>query len=339
MTMPVDELLQQALSAVESASSLQQLEEVKVRYLGRRGSLTAVLRRLGQLPGEERRATGQAANVARQRIEESLAARQAALQEQQRLVEQTRRRLDVTLPGRYPRPGLLHPLTRVGREICDIFIGLGFEVASGPELETEYYNFQALNFPEHHPVMDEHDSFYVGEGRVLRTETSAVQIRTMEQRRPPVRIVAPGRCYRRDTVDARHSHTFQQVEGLYVDRGVRFSDLKGTLALFAQRMFGPKVQVRFRPDYFPFTEPSADMSVTCMGCDGAGCRICSYTGWLELLGCGMVHPNVLHNVGYDPEEFTGFAFGMGVERIAMRRLGIPDIRIFYQNDLRILRQL
>jgi len=339
MATSVEEILRNALSDVESASSLQELEQVRVRYLGRRGSLTAVLRSLAQLPERERRERGQAANQARQRIEEQLTARREALQEEQRRAEQAVRRLDVTLPGRYPLSGLLHPLSRATREICEIFIGMGFEVVSGPELETEYYNFTALNFPEHHPVMDEHDSFYIAEGRVLRTETSAVQIRTMEKREPPVRVVAPGRCYRRDPVDATHCHTFQQVEGLYVDRGVRFSDLKGTLALFARKMFGERVQVRFRPDYFPFTEPSADMSVTCFGCEGAGCRICSESGWLELLGCGMVHPNVLRNVGYDPEEVTGFAFGMGVERIAMRRWGIPDIRIFYQNDLRVLRQL
>lgn len=339
MSKVIEDILENALREIAAADSLSALDQVRVRYLGRRGALTAVLRGLGQAPEAERRAVGQAANQARDRIESALLARRARISAEQEAAEEAARAIDVTLPGRYPWPGIPHPITRVTRRICEIFIGMGFEVVQGPELETEYYNFQALNFPEHHPVMDDHDSFYVGEGRVLRTETSAVQIRTMEKRTPPLRIVAPGRCYRRDPVDATHSHTFHQIEGLYVDREVRFSDLKGTLALFARKMFGERVGVRFRPDYFPFTEPSADMSVTCFGCEGGGCRVCSGSGWLELLGCGMVHPNVLRNVGYDPEEWSGFAFGMGVERIAMRLYGIPDIRIFFQNDVRVLRQL
>jgi phenylalanyl-tRNA synthetase alpha chain len=246
--------------------------------------------------------------------------------------------IDVTLPGRWPARGALHPLTLVAREAAGIFAGLGYQVVEGCEVETEYYNFIALNIPAHHPVRDEHDSYYLGDDVLLRTETSANQIHTMQAQDPPIRIVSPGRVHRRDAVDARHSHSFHQLEGLAVDRNISFADLKGTLDYFWKEMFGPQTRSRFRPDYFPFTEPSAEVSISCHGCGGSGCRICGGTGWLEVGGCGMVHPNVLRNVGYDPELWQGFAFGLGLDRVAMLRYGINDIRFFLETDLRFLSQ-
>lgn len=330
----VESLASAARAEIQAAADEKQLESLRVRHLGEHSALRAILRSLGSLPIEERKALGRAANQAQALLQEAVAARRAELEEAARVAAP----LDVTMPGRYPRLGCQHILTRTQQEICDIFIGMGFTVVEGPEIETEYYNFTALNIPEHHPARDDRDTFYLGPGLLLRTETSAVQIRVMEKQKPPVRIIAPGRVYRRDAVDATHCHTFHQVEGLFVDRGVRFSDLKGTLNLFCQEMFGANVKTRFRPDFFPFTEPSAELSTSCHRCQGAGCPTCKGTGWLELAGCGMVNPKVLENVGYDPEQVSGFAFGMGLERIAMRKYGIPDLRLFWENDLRFLRQ-
>ncbi len=352
--MQTDELLRQvqklraeAEQTLQAAQTPEAVDEVRRRFLGRKGELNAILRTLSKLPSEERRTVGAQANAVRQWLEEALRQREREVQGltlQQRLAGE---RIDVTMPGRPWMPGGLHLLTLAINEICSVFTDLGFEVVDGPEVEDEWHNFIALNIPPEHPARDDHDSFYIGtggEGRgteqevLLRTETSSVQIRTMENRKPPVRIVSPGRVYRRDPSDRTHSPVFHQVEGLLVDEDVTFADLKGTLYVFVQRFFGEWVQIRFRPHYFPFTEPSAEVSVSCIFCKGSGCPVCKRTGWLEVLGCGMVHPAVLKAVGYDTERWQGYAFGMGVERLAMLRYGIDDIRLFYENDLRFLRQ-
>ncbi|PYN22613.1 MAG: phenylalanine--tRNA ligase subunit alpha [Candidatus Rokuibacteriota bacterium] len=334
----VDAIVQQAREAVAAAQSSAELERVRVGVLGRQGELTQLLRSLGTLPPEERPLVGAAANEAKRELEALLDARLGATLETERQHERARQRLDLTLPGRRPPRGSLHPLTRVHDEIVAIFAGLGFSVAEGPEIETDYYNFEALNIPRDHPARDMQDTLYLTESTLLRTHTSPVQIRAMLAQKPPVRIIVPGKVYRRDVADATHSPMFHQVEGLAVDRGITMADLKGTLALFAREMFGPRSQIRFRPSFFPFTEPSAEADVLCFVCHGDGCRLCKQGGWLEILGSGMVHPQVLRNVGYDPEEVTGWAFGMGIERIAMLKYGIDDLRLFFENDLRFLGQ-
>jgi phenylalanyl-tRNA synthetase alpha chain len=316
------------------AKSEEELERVRVSFLGKKGKLTQMIKEIPNFPPQHRPLIGRILNELKNKLSEAIETRLSFL----RAISRKGEMIDVTLPGIRPQYGRKHPLSQVIDEIKSIFIGLGFEVVEGPEIETEYHNFIALNIPPEHPVRDEHDSFYITDDILLRTETSAVQIRVMESRKPPIRIIAPGRTFRRDQVDATHSHTFHQVEGLMVDRGITFSDLKGVLTLFCERMFGKDVKMRFRPDYFPFTEPSADASISCIMCGGEGCRVCSYTGWLEILGCGMVHPQVLRNVGYDPSEWQGFAFGMGVERIAMLKYRIDDIRLFLENDIRFLKQ-
>lgn len=331
----LSKIKEEAKSRLSSAEDLKTLESIRREYLGKKGLITLTLRSLGRLPEEERPEAGKCANQVKREIETLLSTRKKELEERKKIVEEA---IDVTLPGRSLRLGTKHPLTQVLDEIKKIFMNLGFEIVEGPEVELEYYNFIALNIPPYHPVRDEHDSFYIADEVLLRTETSAVQIRTMEKRKPPVKIIAPGRVYRRDAVDRTHSHTFHQVEGLWVDKNITFGDLKGTLALFAQQMFGEKVSMRFRPDYFPFTEPSADGAISCIICEGRGCPVCSNTGWLEIFGCGMVHPKVLSNVGYDPEKIGGYAFGLGVERIAMLKYGIDDMRLFFENDLRFLEQ-
>jgi phenylalanyl-tRNA synthetase alpha chain len=333
----VDALAGEARAAIERAASSTELERLRVAYLGRQGALTQLLRSLGTLPPEERPAVGAAANEAKRALEALLDARLEAVRAEERRQERERARPDLTLPGRRPPAGTIHPLTRVLDEIVEIFAGLGFSVAEGPEIETDYYNFEALNLPADHPARDMQDTFYVAGDVLLRTHTSPVQIRAMAAQKPPVRIICPGTVYRRDA-DITHSPMFHQVEGLAVDTNVTMADLKATLALFAREMFGPRSQIRFRPSFFPFTEPSAEVDVLCFLCAGAGCRVCKASGWLEILGSGMVHPQVLRNVGYDPERVTGWAFGMGVERIAMRKYGIDDIRLFFENDLRFLRQ-
>ena len=333
----VDAILEEARGATIAARTAAELERLRVRFLGRQGELTQLLRSLGQLPPDERPLVGAAANEAKRELEALLDARLAEAREVERAGERRQQRVDLTLPGRRPPAGAVHPLTRVHDEIVTIFVGLGFSVAEGPEIETDYYNFEALNFPPDHPARDMQDTFFLPGDRLLRTHTSPVQIRTMQAQRPPVRIICPGTVYRRDA-DITHSPMFTQVEGLAVDRHVTMADLKGTLELFAREMFGPRSRIRFRPSFFPFTEPSAEVDVVCFLCGGEGCRVCTQSGWLEILGSGMVHPQVLRNVGYDPEEVTGWAFGMGIERIAMLKYGIDDIRLFFENDLRFLRQ-
>jgi phenylalanyl-tRNA synthetase alpha chain len=333
----VDALAQAARAAVAAAHSSGDLEQVRVRFLGRQGELTQLLRSLGTLPPAERPVVGGAANEVKRELEHLLESRLAEAAERERRAARVRQRSDLTLPGRRPLVGSVHPLSRVYDEIVTIFAGLGFSVAEGPEIETDYYNFEALNIPRDHPARDMQDTFYLPGDRLLRTHTSPVQIRTMQAQRPPVRIIVPGRVFRRDS-DITHSPMFHQVEGLAVDRDTSMADLKGTLQLFAEEMFGPRSRIRFRPSFFPFTEPSAEVDVVCFLCGGDGCRVCKQSGWLEILGSGMVHPQVLKNVGYDPEDVTGWAFGMGVERIAMLKYGVDDIRLFFENDLRFLRQ-
>jgi phenylalanyl-tRNA synthetase alpha chain len=336
----VDVLAAEARGAIERADSSVELEAVRVRFLGRQGALTQLLRSLGSLPDTERPMVGAAANEAKRELEALLDARLADAVARETRARREQARPDLTLPGRRPPRGGIHPLTRVHDEIVSIFLGLGFSVAEGPEIETDFYNFEALNIPRDHPARDMQDTFYVSESTLLRTHTSPVQIRTMQAAagRVPVKIVVPGRVYRRDVPDASHSSVFHQVEGLAVDRHITMADLKGTLELFAREMFGPKSRIRFRPSFFPFTEPSAEVDVLCFMCGGQGCRACKQSGWLEILGSGMVHPQVLRNGGYDPEDVTGWAFGMGIERIAMLRYGVDDLRLFYENDVRFLRQ-
>jgi phenylalanyl-tRNA synthetase alpha chain len=339
MTHPrVDSIADEARAAIARAHTSAELEQIRVRYLGRQGALTLLLRSLGTLPERERPQVGAAANDAKRALETLLEGRLAETREAERRQQREGARLDLTLPGRRPPHGSRHPLTIVHDEIVAIFVGLGFSVVEGPEVEDDYHNFEALNIPRDHPARDMQDTFYLSEDTLLlRTHTSPVQIRTMQAQRPPVRIIVPGRVYRRDA-DITHSPMFHQLEGLAVDRDISMADLKGTLDLFARAMFGPRSKIRFRPSFFPFTEPSAEVDVRCFLCEGQGCRVCSQSGWLEILGSGMVHPQVLRNVGYDPEEVTGWAFGMGIERIAMLKYGVDDIRLFFENDLRFLRQ-
>ena len=332
----VDALLAEARNAVAAAGTAAELEQVRIRFLGRQGEVTQLLRSLASLPAGERPQVGAAANEAKQLLESLLDEKLEAARASERRVARAREHVDLTLPGRRPPFGSVHPLTRVHDEIVSIFIGLGFSVAEGPEIESDYYNFEALNIPRDHPARDMQDTFYLSEDALLRTHTSPVQIRTMQAQPPPVRIIVPGKVYRRDA-DITHSPMFHQVEGLAVDRDISMADLKGTLELFARRMFGADSRIRFRPSFFPFTEPSAEVDVLCFVCGGERCRVCG-DGWLEILGSGMVHPRVLKNVGYDPEQFTGWAFGMGIERVAMLKYGVDDIRLFFENDLRFLRQ-
>lgn len=327
------------------AASAAELEEVRVRFLGKRGRLTAILRALGEVAPEERPVIGGLANEVRDYLTGLLDSRQAVLAAEERERRLAEEAIDVTLPGRRPVLGHRHPLRRVWEEIEAIFRGMGYEVFEGPEIEYDYFNFEALNIPKGHPARDMQDSFYVTDEILLRTHTSPAQIRFMRQRAPrlPVRMIAPGRVYRRDD-DATHSPMFHQVEGLLVDEGISLADLKGTLLAFARQMYGEQARIRLRPSYFPFTEPSAEVDVSCTICGGRGtagaapCRACKGSGWLEVLGAGMVHPVVLANGGYDPEKITGFAFGMGIERLAMLKYGIDDLRLFFQNDVRFLKQ-
>jgi len=327
-------IVTKALEEIQLANSPDDLYLIRVKYLGRKGALTTILRRLGNLDPEERRNVGQEANRAKVQLEEAVALAQHTLKDR---AFWTDTEVDVTLPGRRLPRGRLHPLNRIMAEVCDIFLHLGFEAVEGPEVELDWYNFEALNLPPDHPARDMQDTFYFSDQVLLRTHTSPMQIRTMEVRQPPVRIIAPGKVYRRDS-DITHSPMFHQVEGLLVDKAVTFADLKGVLTAFVHQMFGPEVGVRFRPSYFPFTEPSAEVDIECVMCGGHGCRVCQATGWLEVLGSGMVHPAVFEAVGYDPETYTGFAFGLGIERIAMLKYGVDDIRLFFDNDLRFLRQ-
>lgn len=338
MQQQIAALRERALAAIRAASDGKSLEEARVEYLGKKGVLTQLLRGMGELPPEERPVVGKWVNALRDELTLALDERKRELEQVELSARLQAEAVDVTLPGKRPARGGLHPLTQVLREMLDVFVGMGFEVVEGPEIETDYYNFEALNIPKHHPARDMQDTFYITENILLRTQTSPVQIRTMESRRPPVRIVAPGKVYRVDEVDATHSPMFHQIEGLLIDKHVTMGDLKGTLTAVAQRLFGSDRGVRFRPSYFPFTEPSAEMDIMCGICHGEGCRFCGGEGWLEILGCGMVHPNVLRAVGYDPEEVGGFAFGMGLERVALLKYGIEDIRLLFESDIRFLSQ-
>ena len=326
-----------ALQSATVAATEAELQQVRARYLGRKGEITAVMKGMGQLSPEERPLAGALANQVKDRLEAAFAERQESLRQELMLQKLANERLDVTLPGRRRRRGYKHPITQVTEEIIAIFAALGFGVAEGPEIERDFYNFEALNIPKDHPARDMQDTFYVSEDVVLRTHTSPVQIRTMLKQKPPVRVVAPGTVYRRDS-DITHSPMFHQIEGFLVDRKVTFGDLKGILTTFITEFFGKNVDVRFRPSFFPFTEPSAEVDIQCVICGGTGCRVCGQSGWLEILGSGMIDPEVFKSVDYDPELYTGFAFGMGIERIAMLKYGVNDLRLFFENDLRFLRQ-
>jgi len=333
----IEQLQADALAKIAAASDLAALDQVRVRYLGKAGLLTAQLKQLGRLPKEERPQAGQAINQAKVRVQEAVDAHKSAL-EQVALAERlAAERIDVTLPGRGQRPGGLHPVTRTLQRIERLFANAGFEVSEGPEVEDDYHNFEALNIPAHHPARAMHDTFYFDEHLLLRTHTSPVQIRVMESQRPPLKVIAPGRVYRCDS-DLTHTPMFHQVEGLLVDEEVSFADLKGVLYDFLINFFERDLELRFRPSYFPFTEPSAEVDIQCVMCNGTGCRVCKQSGWLEVLGCGMVYPDVFRHVGIDSERYLGYAFGMGVERLAMLRYGINDIRLYFENDLRFLRQ-
>ncbi len=327
-----------ALEEIRAAADERSLDALRAKYLGRKGLVPALMKELKALPPEERPLAGRKANELKVAVQQALTERRRELAEARAHPAAAAASFDYSLPGVWRGTGSRHPISSIIERAVEIFHGLGFTVAEGPDIETEYYNFDALNTPPDHPSRDPQDTFYLSDGRLLRTQTSPVQIRYMEAHPPPVRIVAPGRCYRRDTPDATHSANFHQIEGLYVARGVSMADLKGTLAYFARRMMGPGVRVRFRPHFFPFTEPSVEVDFSCHACGGKGCRICKHSGWIEIAGAGMVDPNVFAAVGYDPDEYSGYAFGMGIERMAMILYGINDIRVFYENDIRFLEQ-
>lgn len=334
----LEKIRDEAIENISKVKDLEHLERLRLKYLGKKGELTRILRGMGDLPAEERPIMGRLANEVRTLIQVQLDKCRKELEEkllEYRLREET---IDVTVPGKKIERGNLHPLTSVCNEIADIFIGMGFEVVEGPDVELEYYNFEALNIPESHPSRDVQDTFYITDEILLRTHTSPVQVRTMEEKDPPIRIIVPGRVYRSDDVDATHSPIFHQIEGLVVDENITMADLKGVLDVFVKELFGERTQTKFRPHYFPFTEPSMEVDATCVTCGGKGCRVCSDTGWIEILGAGMVHPNVLKYGGIDPDRYSGFAFGLGLDRIANLKYGIDDIRLLYENDIRFLRQ-
>ena len=334
----LDLILKRGLDDISSASVKDELENVRVKYLGKKGELTQILRTMGKLSAEERPVFGQLANEVRERLSGALDKASAEISAKAAELKIKSETIDVTLPGEKMEFGKKHPLSIVLDEIYDIFSSMGFSIVNGPEVELDYYNFEALNIPKNHPARDTQDTFYINDNIVLRTQTSPVQVRTMEKQKPPIRIIAPGRVYRSDAVDATHSPVFHQIEGLVVDKGITMGDLKGTLEVFAKQLYGNDTIVRFRPHHFPFTEPSAEMDVMCFKCGGKGCRLCKGEGWIEILGCGMVHPRVLQNCGIDPEVYSGFAFGIGLERIVMRRFNIDDMRLLFENDLRFLKQ-
>jgi len=336
--MSLDDLLNETKKSVAAAKDVKTLEALRVKYLGKKGLLTAQLKSLGKLSAEERPKVGQAINKAKREVAELLQQKKVQLESAQLAEQLEAESVDVTLPGRGGRPGGLHPVTRTIDRIVSLLSQVGFSIAEGPEIEDEYHNFEALNIPAHHPARAMHDTFYFGDGRLLRTHTSPVQVRVMSEEQPPLRIIAPGRVYRCDS-DLTHTPMFHQVEGLLVDSDVTFADLKGVVDQFLKAFFeNDALMTRFRPSYFPFTEPSAEVDIQCVQCGGRGCRVCGHTGWLEVMGCGMVHPEVFRHVNIDCDEFTGYAFGMGVERLAMLRYGVNDLRIFFENDLRFLEQ-
>ena len=322
---------ERAANALKEVKAQSELEELRVAYLGKKGELTSILKQMGKLSAEERPAMGQLANAVRSEIEAKIAEKTA-------LIKKAEQTLDISLPGKKGKKGGLHPLNTVLKDMINIFQSMGFDVVDGPEIETEYYNFEALNVPADHPARDMQDTFYVGDGLILRSQTSATQIRTMENRKPPIRMICPGRVYRADDVDATHSPVFHQIEGLVVDKGITMCDLKGTLEQFAREIYGSDTKVKFRPSFFPFTEPSVEVDVSCSECGGKGCRVCKGSGWIEILGAGMVHPRVLERCGIDPEEYSGFAFGIGLDRLTTTRYKISDIRLLFENDIRFLSQ-
>ena len=337
MIKDLEELQKKAEEELSRAGTEEELLVIKTKYLGRKGLLTGLLRNITSLPTEERALFGKRSNEVKDILTAKIEDILQDIASRKRDETLLRERIDVTLPGRGIRYGRIHPVTQVSREICDIFAGLGFSIVEGPEVELDYYNFEALNIPKDHPARDMQDTFYVEENIVLRTHTSPVQIRTMEKQKPPVRMLSPGRVYRPDS-DVSHTPMFHQIEGLLVDRGITFGDLKGVLTFFIKKVFGEETAIRFRPSFFPFTEPSAEVDIQCVMCHGTGCRVCGQSGWLEILGSGMVDPEVFKNVGYDPEEVSGFAFGLGLERIAMLKYGVSDIRLFFENEWRFLEQ-
>ena len=334
----LEAIRQEAEAALQTCTDAKQLDAIRVQYLGKKGALTAILKQMGKLSAEERPVMGQLANAVRSDIESAITKQQAAIAEaalEQKLQSET---LDITLPGKQKKIGGLHPLTIVENEIKEIFLGMGFSVADGPEVEYDYYNFEALNLPPDHPARDTQDTFYITDNILLRTQTSSVQVHVMEQQKPPIRVISPGRVFRSDAIDATHSPLFHQVEGLVVDKDITMADLKGTLELLMQRLYGDDCKIRLRPHHFPFTEPSAEVDVMCYNCYGKGCRLCKGEGYIELLGAGMVHPKVLEGCGIDSNVYSGFAFGLGLERIVMRRYNIQDMRLLFENDYRFLEQ-
>ena len=334
----LEEIRQAAQKQLEAASDESSLEQLRISLLGKKSELSQVLRGMGQLSADERPKIGALANDIRSSIESAIASRRAEIEKQLSAAKLAAERIDVTMPGTAHRRGSRHPLGQIEHEMAEIFRSMGFDIVDGPEVEYDYYNFQALNIPENHPARDTQDTFYITDNILLRSQTSGVQVHTMETTKPPIRVVAPGRVYRSDAVDATHSPCFHQMEGLVIDRDITMGDLRGILLLFAQKMFGESTRVRFRPHHFPFTEPSAELDISCFVCGGEGCRVCKGEGWIEILGCGMVHPNVLTMSGIDPKEYTGFAFGIGIERVAMIKYGIDDMRLCYENDVRFLRE-
>lgn len=338
MKAKLEQIKAEALSKIENSEALEKLNEIRVSYLGKKGELTAVLKSMKDVAPEDRPKVGQLVNETREEIERVLEQQISKMEKALREAKMKAEVIDVTLPAKKNNVGHRHPNTIALEEVERIFIGMGYEVVEGPEVEKDYYNFEALNIPKDHPARDEQDTFYVTEDIVLRTQTSPVQVREMEKGKLPIRMIAPGRVFRSDEVDATHSPSFHQIEGLVIDKNITFADLKGTLAEFAKELFGEDTKVKFRPHHFPFTEPSAEVDVTCFKCGGSGCRFCKGSGWIEILGCGMVHPNVLKMSGIDPEEYSGFAFGVGLERIALLKYEIDDMRLLYENDIRFLKQ-
>jgi phenylalanyl-tRNA synthetase alpha chain len=335
----IDELIEQAREALSASQNIRELEGIKVHYLGKKGLITELMKEMGSLTPEERPEFGQVVNEAKQRILALLSEREVVLQRKALDDRLQAEKIDISLSRNEQTIGRVHPLTRVSERVLKLFLGMGFQIAEGPEVEDEYHNFEALNIPENHPARAFNDTFYLEESLgLLRTHTSPVQIRVMQKQRPPLRIITPGKVYRPDTLDPTHTPMFYQVEGLLVDQDCTFSDLKGLLQDFLNRFFEAELKLRFRPSFFPFTEPSAEVDIMHLSCSGKGCRVCKNTGWLEVLGCGMVHPNVLRNMKIDPDQYTGFAFGLGLSRLAMLRYGVDDLRLFFENDLRFLRQ-
>ncbi len=338
MQAQLNKILEDAKTKLNEVETLAQTDEIRVKFLGKKGQLTEILRGMGKLSPEERKSTGQMANKVRAEIEQLLETKFAEVKAKAKEAQFKKEKIDVTEPGEQISLGVKHPLTITMEEIYNVFMNMGFSIVEGPEVETVENNFDALNAGPNHPARDMTDTFYITEDTLLRTQTSCVQVRTLKKQAPPIKVISPGRCFRCDTPDATHSPMFHQIEGLVVDEGITMADLKGTLDSFAKKLFGPKTKTKFRPHHFPFTEPSAEMDVSCFKCGGKGCRVCKGSGWIEILGCGMVHPNVLKVGGIDTEKYTGFALGMGVERVAMLKYGVDDIRLFYENDMRFINQ-